>query len=195
MVRELPPGPADQCTTEELINFVANISLFTRGREPHEKDRLHARCKEASDVLKARGIPYVAMAHWNFGPSSREPRVPRDHYDPDWYKRPSDAQNQIGVGVRRSAEATQDPQESLIEYRQRRAAASHQQYLDYVKRFERLEKRKGWLRYMVRHPLAALIAMARRKPLPNDWYRQPLNEWDYEMEKALSYLKSISRSD
>ncbi len=36
MVRELPPGPVEQCTTEALTNFVANISLFTRGKEPQE---------------------------------------------------------------------------------------------------------------------------------------------------------------
>ena len=55
MVRELPPGPLEQCTTEELTSFVANISLFTRGRAPQEKERLLARMREAMDVLKARG--------------------------------------------------------------------------------------------------------------------------------------------
>lgn len=88
MVRELPPGPADQCTTQELTNFVANISLFTRGKEPQEQERLRARMREALDVLKARGIPFVAMAHWNFGPASRKSDVPPNdtRYDPDWYK-------------------------------------------------------------------------------------------------------------
>ena len=88
MVRELPPGPADQCTTQELTNFVANISLFTRGKEPHEKERLRARMCEALDVLKARGIPCVEIAHWNFGPAGRKPDVPPNdtRYDPDWYK-------------------------------------------------------------------------------------------------------------
>ena len=88
MVRELPPGPADQCTTQELTNFVANISLFTRGKEPHEKERLRARMREAMDVLKARGIPFVEIAHWNFGPASRKSDVPPNdtRYDPDWYK-------------------------------------------------------------------------------------------------------------
>ena len=89
MVRELPPGPVEQCTTEELTSFVANISLFTRGRAPQEKERLLARMREAMDVLKARGIPFVEMAHWNFGPDSRRNAVPPNdtRYDPDWYKR------------------------------------------------------------------------------------------------------------
>ena len=89
MVRELPPGPAHQFTTEELTSFVANISLFTRGRAPQEKERLLARMREAMDVLKARGIPFVEMAHWNFGPDSRRNAVPPNdtRYDPDWYKR------------------------------------------------------------------------------------------------------------
>ena len=88
MVRELPPGPVEQCTTEELTSFVANISLFTRGRAPQEKERLLARMCEALDVLKARGIPFVEIAHWNFGPASRKSDVPPNdtRYDPDWYK-------------------------------------------------------------------------------------------------------------
>ena len=88
MVRELPPGPAHQFTTEELTSFVANISLFTRGRAPQEKERLLARMREAMDVLKARGIPFVEIAHWNFGPASRKSDVPPNdtRYDPDWYK-------------------------------------------------------------------------------------------------------------
>lgn len=89
MVRELPPGPLEQCTTEELTSFVANISLFTRGRAPQEKERLLARMREAMDVLKARGIPFVEIAHWNFGPAGRKPDVPPNdtRHDPDWYKR------------------------------------------------------------------------------------------------------------
>lgn len=89
MVRELPPGPVEQCTTEELTNFVANISLFTRGKEPQEQERRLDRMSEALDVLKARGIPFVEMAHWNFGPDSRRNAVPPNdtRYDPDWYKR------------------------------------------------------------------------------------------------------------
>ena len=88
MVRELPPGPAEQCTTEALTNFVANISLFTRGRVPQEQDRLRTRMREAMDVLKARGIPFVEIAHWNFGPASRKSDVPPNdtRYDSDWYK-------------------------------------------------------------------------------------------------------------
>ena len=40
------------------------------------------------DVLKARGIPFVEIAHWNFGPASRKSDVPPNdtRYDPDWYK-------------------------------------------------------------------------------------------------------------
>ena len=89
MVRELPPGPVEQCTTEALTNFVANISLFTRGREPQEQERRLDRMSEALDELKARGIPFVEMAHWNFGPDSRRNAVPPNdtRYDPDWYKR------------------------------------------------------------------------------------------------------------
>ena len=89
MVRELPPGPVEQCTTEELTNFVANISLFTRGKEPQEQERRLDRMSEALDELKARGIPFVEMAHWNFGPDSRRNAVPPNdtRYDPDWYKR------------------------------------------------------------------------------------------------------------
>ena len=88
MVRELPPGPVEQCTTEELTNFVANISLFTRGKEPQEQERRLDRMSEALDELKARGIPFVEMAHWNFGPDSRRNAVPPNdtRYDPDWYK-------------------------------------------------------------------------------------------------------------
>ena len=91
MVRELPPGPVEQCTTEELTSFVANISLFTRGRAPQEKERLLARMREAMDVLKARGIPFVEIAHWNFGHASRKSDVPPNdtRYDPDWYKQNS----------------------------------------------------------------------------------------------------------
>ena len=89
MVRELPPGPVEQCTTEALTNFVANISLFTRGKEPQEQERRLDRMSEALDELKARGIPFVEMAHWNFGPDSRRNAVPPNdtRYDPDWYKR------------------------------------------------------------------------------------------------------------
>ena len=89
MVRELPPGPVEQCTTEELTSFVANISLFTRGKEPQEQERRLDRMSEALDELKARGIPFVEMAHWNFGPDSRRNAVPPNdtRYDPDWYKR------------------------------------------------------------------------------------------------------------
>ena len=89
MVRELPPGPAHQFTTEELTSFVANISLFTRGRAPQEQDRLRTRMREAMDVLKARGIPFVEMAHWNFGTSRRDAGAPKDdtRHDPEWYKR------------------------------------------------------------------------------------------------------------
>ncbi len=90
MVRELPPGPADQCTTEELTNFVANISLFTRGKAPQEQERLRDRMREASDALKARGIPFVAMSHWNFGPAGRKPDGPPNdtRHTPNWYKKP-----------------------------------------------------------------------------------------------------------
>ena len=89
MVRELPPGPVEQCTTEELTNFVANISLFRRGKEPQEQERRLDRMSEALHELKARGIPFVEMAHWNFGPDSRRNAVPPNdtRYDPDWYKR------------------------------------------------------------------------------------------------------------
>ncbi len=90
MVRELPPGPADQCTTEELTSFVANISLFTRGKGHQEQKMLRARMLEASEVLKARGIPFVAMAHWNFGHAERKPDgLPNNAlHDLDWYKKP-----------------------------------------------------------------------------------------------------------
>jgi hypothetical protein len=59
-----------------------------------------------------------------------------------------------------------------------RNALLHQRYLDYLVRFERWNKAKGWARYMAHRPLAALAALTRGRELPPEWCRQPMGEGD-----------------
>lgn len=163
-LRELPPGPIDQFTTDELTSFVANISLFKRGRPSFEQAALLERMSEAMDELKTRGVHSVAMSNWNFGHESKPLEVEciDNRHDPStptmvhWY-------------VPRDREA--------------HAAKYQQQYRDYVARFERGDRRKGWVRFLVRRPVAAIATIFQGKPLPDKWRRKPLDEIDYWGER------------
>jgi len=88
-IRDLEGEALERCTTQELMNFVANVSLFVHGREPQAQDRVHARASDAMKVLAQRGVHEVPMSHWNFGRASRTTEGPfsERRYDPDWYKR------------------------------------------------------------------------------------------------------------
>lgn len=90
-IRDLSGEVLENCTTEQLMGFVANVSLFVHGREPQERDRIHERSRDAMAVLAQRGVHGVPMSNWNFGPASRTPDAPPDdrRYDPGWYKRES----------------------------------------------------------------------------------------------------------
>ena len=79
--------------------------------------------------------------------------------------------------------------------REERAAAMQRQYLDYVVRFERSDRRKGWLRFLVRNPLAASYALFKGRPLPTKWRRDPLREDDFLAERYLKYLGRMTPKD
>ncbi len=171
-LRELPPGPIDRFSTDELTSFVANISLFKRGRPSHEQEALLNRMSEAMDELKTRGVHSVALSNWNFGRESKPLEVECiDH--------------------------RHDPSETTIQHwyvprdREARMAKLQQRYMDYVVRFERSDRRRGWVRFLVRHPITALKAMFNGQPLPSTWRREPLSEIDYWGEQFRTFMRSI----
>lgn len=79
---------------------------------------------------------------------------------------------------------------SLIR-RGERAAALHQKYLHYVARFERWDKCKGWLRYVVDSPVTALAAIFNRRPLPSEWRRLPTSEEDFQLELFSGHIRRM----
>lgn len=70
-----------------------------------------------------------------------------------------------------------------------------QRYLDYLVRFERWNKPKGWARYMARHPMAALAALTRGRELPPEWCRQPMGEVDFQFEILLDNVRRMDRTN
>lgn len=70
-------------------------------------------------------------------------------------------------------------------------AALRCRYIDYVGRFHRRERLKGWVRYTVRHPLASLASMASKSGLPGEWCRQPLSESDWQAEIFLAHRRNL----
>ena len=83
----------------------------------------------------------------------------------------------------------------VLTNREERAAAMQRQYLDYVVRFERSDRRRGWLRFLVRKPLAASCALFKGRPLPREWRRDPLREDDFWAERYLKYLGRMTPKD
>lgn len=83
----------------------------------------------------------------------------------------------------------------VLTNREERDAAMHRQYLDYVARFERSDWRRGWLLYLVRHPLMASCGLFKGRPLPTEWRRNPLSEDDYWAERFLKHLGRITPKD
>lgn len=75
--------------------------------------------------------------------------------------------------------------------REEREAKFQKQYLDYVSRFERWDKRKGWVRYFARQPLQALRALCTGKPLPATWRRQPMDEDTYLVEGLTRWVGKV----
>ena len=75
-----------------------------------------------------------------------------------------------------------------------RDALLHQRYLNYLVRFERWSKPKGWARYMARHPLAAMFALTKGGELPAEWCRQPLSEVDFQIEILVDSVRRMSQS-
>lgn len=69
--------------------------------------------------------------------------------------------------------------------RKEQDAAVHKRYLDYVARFERWSKLKGWARYIAHQPLAALTSTVKGGELPAEWHRQPLSEFDWFLEAGM----------
>lgn len=80
-----------------------------------------------------------------------------------------------------------------LTHREERDAALHERYLAYLVRFERWSKRKGWSRFMARHPLAALAALTRGRELPPEWCHQPLSRDDFVSDIFLDYARQMSR--
>ena len=76
--------------------------------------------------------------------------------------------------------------------REERDAVMHQRYLDYLVRFERWNKPKGWARFMVSHPLAVLAALTQGGELPPEWCRQPMSEVDFLSEMFLNHIRRMS---
>ena len=81
------------------------------------------------------------------------------------------------------------------EEREERNALLHQRYLDYLVRFERWNKPKGWARYMAHRPLAALAALTKGRELPPEWCRRPLSEVDFQIEILVDRVRRMGRTD
>lgn len=79
--------------------------------------------------------------------------------------------------------------------RDEQKAALRQRYETYVARFERWDNRKGWLRFIVGNPVAALGAVVSRKPLPVEWCRAPLSEEDFVHELFLGNIQRMAPRD
>lgn len=88
---------------------------------------------------------------------------------------------------------TQTSHPCTLTHREERDAALHQSYLEYLVRFERWSRPKGWSRFMARHPLAALAALTRGRELPPEWCHQPLSRDDFVSEIFLDYARQMSR--
>lgn len=81
----------------------------------------------------------------------------------------------------------------FLTQREERDATLHQRYLAYLVRFERWNKPKGWVRFMARHPLAALAALTRGRKLPTEWCRQPMAEVDFQIEILVGRVRRMGR--
>ena len=79
--------------------------------------------------------------------------------------------------------------------REERDAVMHQRYLDYLVRFERWNKPKGWARYMAHRPLAALAALTKGGELPPKWCRQPSSVVDFQIDILVDRVRRMSRTD
>jgi len=79
--------------------------------------------------------------------------------------------------------------------REEQAAALRQRYLHYVARFERRDNLRAWLRYIVGSPVTAMATIVKRKPLPSELRRQPLNEEDFQHELFLGSIRRMSATD
>lgn len=85
-----------------------------------------------------------------------------------------------------------EPDWCFLIRREEQAVVLRQKYLYYVARFERWDRRKAWLRFIVGRPMSALTILVKHEPLPVEWRRQPLNEDDFQHELFLSYIRGIS---
>lgn len=156
--------------------------------------------------------PVESPGHWNYGSDNRKPLDP-SLYDEHWYKRPMPvvaatqsrwwrlvAFLRRGMPLAQEVDGntmTTDTRPFTLTHREERDAILHQRYLDYLVRFERWNKPKGWARYMVRHPLAALAALAtltRGRELPPEWCHRPLSEVDFQIEILVDSVRRMSQS-
>ena len=90
----------------------------------------------------------------------------------------------IGVGSAPAETRPQTRRDELI-------AVLHCQYIDYVRRFRRRERLKGWVRYTVHHPLASLASMVSKSGLPGEWFREPLCETDWLAKRFLARFRNL----
>jgi hypothetical protein len=87
---------------------------------------------------------------------------------------------------------THPPHFCYLTQREERDAVMHQRYVDYLVRFERWNKPKGWARFMARHPLAALT---RGRELPPEWCHKPMGEVDLQIEILVDRVRRMGRTD
>lgn len=64
-------------------------------------------------------------------------------------------------------------------HRQQVASRLHQEYVTYVERAECWNRVRGWGLYLVKHPAEALVALAKKSPLPELWMQPPIDEVKY----------------
>ena len=79
--------------------------------------------------------------------------------------------------------------------RDEQAAKLRHRYETYVARFERRDSRRGWLRFIVGNPVAALGALIRREALPAEWRRAPLSEEDFQHKLFLDNIRRMTPRD
>jgi hypothetical protein len=127
------------------------------------------------------GEPVIS---WNWGRKSSLSDDTR--HDVDWYKRPSSKQN-----VLQGPADSHPPHWCYLTNREERVAKFQKQYLDYVARFERWDRRKGWMRYFARQPFQALRALCTAKPLPDTWRRQPMDEGEFYFKR---FMRAVGKA-
>ncbi len=90
-------------------------------------------------------------------------------------------------------QGTHPPHLCYLTQCEERNVALHQRYLAYLVRFERWNKPKGWARFTLHRPLAAIAALSQGRELPSEWCRQPQSKDDFVTEIFLGSARQMGR--